>query len=758
MTRVAVHRNSRGKAANRRKEAALDTTPRDLPSQSGDYGHEIEEPAEPWSGPRSERTEWVLTQLRGLRQRYSLQNYFTKFVVLFFQVPWLPDEEAMAYLTNGLKEWARNEVWHANPETIDEALLFIQELARAEKLVKKIKKIKNRAHREKTEILSTSEESSSDWTSQSEEDYPTEEDARPESDVPSDTDPQSGTASPSEDESPLEEALAAMTSDENPKEKVSCDAPNTTLLDEVRTGLDHDPVARQIKQAAIEGKTKKFKVEDGLLFTTGRRVYVPKWNELRRKIMQECHDSRWAGHPGQKRTQALIERTYYWPQMRDVFESYVRTCLVCQQDKIEAKALAGLLEPLPIAEGPWDNITMDFINALPKADGCRSIFVVVDRFSKYGTFIPAPKDCSAAETARLFFKHVVKYWGLPRHIISDRDPRFTGKMWKELFQLMGSDLHFSTSFHPQSDGQTERVNALLECYLRHFVSANQRDLVKMMDAAQFSYNLQKSEATGHTPFELATGRQPLTPASLATSYKGCNPGAYVLAKTWEEQADLARANLAKAAKKMKKWADKGRRPKEYGIGDMVMVKLQPRQFKALWSLHPGLLRKYVGPYPVLEKVGKVSYRVELPPNLKIHPIFHASVLKPHHKDLDDPGRNESTRAPPLITKAFDKELKEILDRRRVSRRGPKIYEYLVSWKGSPDDEATWETEDNLCWYQSKDRSEREASRRLANSKENDDTRSVLRMTRVAVHRNSRGKAANRRKEAALDTTPRDLPS
>nr|GMD72342.1 glycine-rich RNA-binding protein 2, mitochondrial-like [Ipomoea batatas] len=122
---------------------------------------------------------------------------------------------------------------------------------------------------------------------------------------------QSGTGSPSEDESPLEEVLAAVTSEENPKEKVSCDAPNATLLDKVRTGLDHDPVARQIKQAAIEGKTKKFWIEDGLLVTTGRRVYVPKWKELRRKIMQECHDSRWAGHPGQKRTQALIERTYY---------------------------------------------------------------------------------------------------------------------------------------------------------------------------------------------------------------------------------------------------------------------------------------------------------------------------------------------------------------------------------------------------------------------------------------------------------------
>jgi hypothetical protein len=137
---------------------------------------------------------------------------------------------------------------------------------------------------------------------------------------------------------------------------------------------------------------------------------------------------------------------------------------------------------------------------------------------------------------------VVKYWGLPRSIISDRDPRFTGRLWTELFKLLGSDLHFSTSFHPQTDGQTERVNALLECYLRHFVSANQRDWAKLLDVAQFSYNLQRSEATGRSPFELATGQQPLTPHTLSTSIEGGkSPGAYKMAKSSEEHADLARS-------------------------------------------------------------------------------------------------------------------------------------------------------------------------------------------------------------------------
>ena len=153
-------------------------------------------------------------------------------------------------------------------------------------------------------------------------------------------------------------------------------------------------------------------------------------------------------------------------------------------------------------------------------------------------------------------KNVVKYWGLPRHIMTDRDPRFTGRLWDELFRLLGTELHFSTSFHHQTDGQTERANALLECYLRHFVSANQRGWGKLLDVAQFSYNLQKSEATKRSPFELATGQQPLTPHGVDTDSSTRSPGALKMAKSWKEQADIAHSYLDKAAKKMKKWAKK----------------------------------------------------------------------------------------------------------------------------------------------------------------------------------------------------------
>jgi hypothetical protein len=475
--------------------------------------------------------------------------------------------------------------------------------------------------------------------------------------------------------------------------------PKGELMDLIKEGLSQDKTAKSLVALANDGKTRRSWMEGGLLYTKGRRLYVPKWGNLRRNLIKECHDTKWAGHPGQRRTRALLESAYYWPRMRDDVEAFVKTCLVCQQDKVEQQPPGGLLEPLPIAERPWDSVTMDFISALPKSEGYGSIMVVVDRFSKYATFIAAPTDCTAEEAARLFMKNVVKYWGVPRTIISDRDPRFTGRFWTELFKLLGSDLHFSTSFHPQTDGQTERVNALLELYLRHFVSANQQDWAKLLDVAQFSYNLQKSESTNHSPFELATGQQPLTPHTVAAGYDGRSPAAFKFAKGWQEQADVARSYLDKATKKMKKWADKKRRHVEYQVGDLVLVKLLPQQFKSLRKVHKGLVRRYEGPFPIIKKVGKVSYQVQLPPKLKIHPVFHVSYLKPYHADMENPSRGESSRAPTAVVTSYDKEAEYIMADRVIRRRGvPPSTEYLVKWKRLPESEASWEAEDALWQF------------------------------------------------------------
>lgn len=180
-------------------------------------------------------------------------------------------------------------------------------------------------------------------------------------------------------------------------------------------------------------------------------------------------------------------------------------------------------------------------------------------------------------------------------------------------------------------------------------------------------------------------------------YTGRSPAAFKFAKGWHEQADIARSYLDKASKKMKKWADKKRRNLEYQVGDLVLVKLLPQQFKSLRKVHKGLVRKYEGPFPIVKKVGKVSYQLQLPPKLKIHPVFHASYLKPYHADVDDPSRGESSRAPTAVITSYDKEVDYILADRIIRRRGvPPSTEYLVKWKGLPESEASWEVE-NALW-------------------------------------------------------------
>ncbi|KAM7485714.1 hypothetical protein LguiA_001723 [Lonicera macranthoides] len=175
-----------------------------------------------------------------------------------------------------------------------------------------------------------------------------------------------------------------------------------------------------------------------------------------------------------------------------------------------------------------------------------------------------------------------------------------------------------------------------------------------------------------------------------------------MAKSWEEHVDLARSCLNKARRRMKKWADKKRRPMEFNIGNQVLVKILPQQFKAYRSVHKGLVRRYEGPFPVIAKVGKVSYRLDLPSTLKIHPVFHVSMLKPYHEDVEDPSRSESQRAPPIVTKSFDKEVEEVLATREVRRRGvPPCKQFLIKWKGLPESETTWESQADLWQFEDK---------------------------------------------------------
>jgi hypothetical protein len=470
----------------------------------------------------------------------------------------------------------------------------------------------------------------------------------------------------------------------------------TSTRDQIRALLNKDPATQYLVDLIKQGKTRQFWLDEGLVKTKGDRLYVPKGGDLRKSLITECHDTIWAGHPGEERTFALLQRAYYWPQMRDNITTYVKTCLVCQQDKSDHQKKAGLLEPLSVPTRPFESVSMDYITHLPKVGDFSTIIVVVDRLSKYATFIAAPKYVSAEETAQLFFKHIVKYWGLPKDIVSDRDPRFTGIFWTELFKLLGSTLSMSSSFHPQSDGQTERFNSMLEEYLRHFISTSQKNWVKLLDAAQMCFNAQKSSSTNKSPFEIATGQQPLLPHTVDIDQSTKSPQAKSFSQEWKRNIEIARSYLEKAQKRYKKSADLKRRFVEFDVGDLVMVKLPDRNcYKLTRGKDSRLMPKYIGPLPIVKRVGKVAYRVALPSWCKIHKVLHVGVLKPYFADKEDASRNEPKRPVFELKRAGKKVVEEILDHRTTRASRKYHQEYLVKWRGCSSEENTWESKKDL---------------------------------------------------------------
>ncbi|MCO5549058.1 hypothetical protein L7F22_002524 [Adiantum nelumboides] len=212
-----------------------------------------------------------------------------------------------------------------------------------------------------------------------------------------------------------------------------------------------------------------YTVMDELLYYLDR-ICVPHNGALRKIMIQEHHEVPFAAHPGINKTYHLLSAAYFWPQMQQDVIKFVKACHSCQIMKASRQLPQGLLQPLSVPKERWESIAMDFITTLPRTTkGNAQILVIVDRFSKMSHFIPCKKAASAPNIASLFVQHIFRIHGLPRSIISDRDPKFTGHFWTSLFKSLGTNLLFSSAYHPQTDGQTERVNHILEEMLRHYI-------------------------------------------------------------------------------------------------------------------------------------------------------------------------------------------------------------------------------------------------------------------------------------------------
>ncbi|WVZ96422.1 hypothetical protein U9M48_042060 [Paspalum notatum var. saurae] len=401
-----------------------------------------------------------------------------------------------------------------------------------------------------------------------------------------------------------------------------------TLEQEIRKGQLNDEKIKEIKELIKLDKAPGFRVDaDGTVWH-GDRICVPNIKSIRDLILKEAHETAYSIHPGSEKMYQDLKQKFWWYGMKREVAEYVALCDVCQRVKAEHQKPAGLLQPLKIPEWKWEEIGMDFIVGLPRTQsGFDSIWVVVDRLTKVAHFIPVKTTYSGAKLAELYMSRIVCLHGVPKKIVSDRGTQFTSHFWKRLHESMGTKLNFSSAYHPQTDGQTERTNQILEDMLRACAIQYGTSWDKSLPYAEFSYNNSYQASIKMSPFQALYGRRCRTP--LHWDQPGekqlFGPG---IIEDAERQVRMIRENLRIAQTRQKSYADNRRRDLEFAVGDYVYLKVSPirglRRFKVKGKLAP----RYIGPFKIIDRKGEVAYQLELPDRLSgVHNVFHISQLK-----------------------------------------------------------------------------------------------------------------------------------
>eukprot|EP00253_Pinus_taeda_P002208 PITA_02208 len=336
---------------------------------------------------------------------------------------------------------------------------------------------------------------------------------------------------------------------------------------------------------------------------------------------------------------------------------------------------------------------MDFITGLPRTKKNNdSIMVVVDKLSKAAHFIPVQSTYKAVQIAHIFMQNIFKLHGLPKVIISDRDVKFTSAFWQTLFAELGTQLNFSTAYHLQTDGQTERVNQVVEDMLRACVMMKPTQWEEYLHLVKFAYNNGYHSSTQLSRFEVMYGWKCRTPSSWGGPQDKLRIGPEML-KEFEETVKRVRTNLKAAQDRQKSFVDRKRRFKEFQVGDHVFVRIQPRRSTLQWSECAKLSPRYFGPFQILPRVGPIAYQLAPPGHIRIHNVFHISVLKQYVYDPNHVIQWKNVRVEPEGEVLV--EPLTILDRREVQLRKRVISQAKVQWQHYGPEEATWEDEELL---------------------------------------------------------------
>jgi len=388
--------------------------------------------------------------------------------------------------------------------------------------------------------------------------------------------------------------------------------------------------------------------------------------------------------------------------MRLSIQNFVKACPACQQDKSSNQKPFGLLQPLEIPDSRWHTVSMDFITSLPKsAAGHNAILVFVDKLSKMVILAPTSDTCTAEDAARLFITNVWQHHGTPSVLISDRDTRFIARFWKAFSATLQIQHRYSSAFHPQTDGQTERANRVIEEVLRHFLDGTHRNWEELLPMVAFSINNAKSQSTGASPFFLNFGRHPVSGFPIDFSASQPLPALHVIFQNMSDTLDRVKLLLRSAQDRQKSYADQFRQPHSFQVGDSVLLSTKHLSFK---SGKKKLQPRWVGPFNILHLVGSAAVKLELPASYgRLHDVFHVSLVKPFISG------GSFKPLPPLDQSSQEDgqfyAVERILAHRDRRSGRKKRREYLIKWEGFDDSHNSWEPEANLtpdlvCAYSS----------------------------------------------------------